>query len=96
MRHAARVDGNQAEIVAALRQVGAVVMDLHGVGGGVPDLSVEFRGKCFLVEVKSSQKARLTPAQVRRMGSWPGPVAVVWNVRGALEAIGLEVVGGTE
>ena len=40
MRRAARTDANQAEIVAALRGVGASVQPLHAVGQGCPDLLV--------------------------------------------------------
>ena len=33
-------DANQAQIVAALRQVGAKVLDTHSLGKGVPDIFV--------------------------------------------------------
>lgn len=48
-----RVDGNQKEIVDALRAAGADVIDLSGVGGGVPDLIVGYGGRNFLMEVKN-------------------------------------------
>lgn len=44
MRRAPRTDANQAEIVAALRTRGALVQSLAGVGAGVPDLLVGWRG----------------------------------------------------
>jgi len=50
---AKRTDANQAEIVAALRQVGAMVVDLHIVGHGCPDLLVVWRDKLYLMEVKT-------------------------------------------
>lgn len=40
MRRAAKVDGNHAEIVKALRDHGCKVVDLAGVGKGVPDILV--------------------------------------------------------
>ena len=57
MRRAARADSNQAEIVDALRKVGASVQPIHTVGGGVPDLLVGFRGQNYLFEVKDGEKA---------------------------------------
>ena len=48
MRRAAKIDSNHAEIVAALRGIGAYVMSLASVGGGCPDLLVGFRGHTFL------------------------------------------------
>ena len=49
MRRAARVDANQAEIVAALRQAGASVWII-----GIPvDLLVGFRGMTIAVEIKT-------------------------------------------
>lgn len=70
-RFARRVDSNQAGIVAALRAEGYTVTVTSGLGFGRPDIEVE--GKCPLcqehqfaeVEIKSSRRATLTPAQVR-------------------------------
>lgn len=92
MRHAARTDANQPEIVSALRAVGAEVTDLSSVGQGVPDLLVSFRGGWHLIEVKDGRKrpsARmLTLDQQRWHRRQQGPVAVVCNVDQALAAIG--------
>ena len=52
MRRAAKVDANQAEIVQALRQIGAVVQSLAAVGNGCPDLLVGYRNRLFLLELK--------------------------------------------
>ena len=52
MRRAAKVDGNHAAIVKALRKIGAKVTDLSRVGDGVPDILVFFRGRTSLVEIK--------------------------------------------
>jgi len=45
MRRTAKVDANHREIVDALRRIGAGVQSLAGVGNGVPDLLVYFRGE---------------------------------------------------
>jgi hypothetical protein len=55
-RYAAKVDDNHAEIVAALRGIGAYVVDCAHVGGGYPDLTVGWRGKWELIEVKDGAK----------------------------------------
>lgn len=96
MRRAANVDNNQATIVAALRQVGALVQHLHSVGGGCPDLLVGFRKRLVLLEVKDGSKRpsdrKLTEPEQRFHALWKAaglPVFVVENVEQALEAIGL-------
>lgn len=94
MRRAAKVDANQAAIVAALRKAGASVQSLAAVGAGVPDLLVGFRGHTMLMEVKDGSKApsdrRLTPAQLEWHAGWlGGPVAVVDGIEAALRALGV-------
>lgn len=93
MRRAAKVDRNQAEIVGALRAVGASVQPLHSVGQGCPDLLVGFRGQCFAIEVKDGllppSARKLTAAQVEWHGAWRGHVAVVTSAEEATAAIGV-------
>lgn len=95
MRRQAKTDANQAEIVAALRRVGASVQPLHAVGNGCPDLLVGFRGLNYLLEVKDGKKppsARgLTPDQEIWHLAWWGQRAVVESVDEALAAIGLNI-----
>ena len=68
MRHAARVDANQEQIVSALRAAGAYVWII-----GLPvDLLVGYKGHTFLVEVKSTSKKRLTSLQADFFESWGG------------------------
>ncbi len=78
---AARIDENQPDIVAALRQIGATVQPLHTVGSGCPDLLVGYRGQNFLLEVKNPKQKpsdqRLTPDQVKWHGEWRGVVHIV-------------------
>jgi hypothetical protein len=92
LRRAAKVDANQAEIVAALRAVGATVTPLHAVGQGCPDLLVGYRGVNFCVEVKDGAKPpsarKLTPDQVSWHDTWRGQVAVASSVKEALKIIG--------
>lgn len=91
MRRAAKVDANQAEIVAALRKVGCTVQPLHQVGGGCPDLLCARFGRNLLMEVKDGSKPpserRLTPLQERWLRDWRGPVVVVTSVSEALQAV---------
>lgn len=84
MRRAAKVDANQAEIVAAFRRLGASVQCCHAVGGGFPDLVVGFRGLNALVEVKDGSKPpsarKLTSDQIDFHHCWRGEIAVVETV----------------
>lgn len=95
-RFAKMRDANEAEIVAALRSVGATVTQLGQ--HGVPDLLVGFRGATFLLEVKAPPGARggtkhnhaeLTSAQKLWWATWSGrPPAIVRTAAEALKAIG--------
>lgn len=94
MRRAAKIDRNQPEIVAALRQAGAMVVPTHAVGNGFPDLIVLFRGVTMAMEVKDGAKppsARaLTPDQQKFHAAWTGgPLCIVKDVEGALRALGV-------
>ena len=80
-------DANQAEIVRALEAAGAVVIDLHAVGGGCPDLMVGFRGRNYCLEVKTAT-GKLRPDQQEFFDTWAGQAAVVRTVEAALEFIG--------
>ena len=92
MRRAAKVDANQAAIVAALRAIGATVQPLHMVGAGCPDLLVGFRGRNWCLEIKdcnaSNTHRKLRPAQVEWHDGWKGHVATVETVGAALAVIG--------
>lgn len=63
-RHAAKVDANQAEIVAALKAAGATVE----VIGQPVDLLVGYRGEWILMEVKAShaEERRKTATRKRQ------------------------------
>ena len=82
---ARRTDNNHAEIVQALRQVGAFVADTHALGTGFPDLLVVRPDTfMFLVEVKSSAGAKLTPDEKEFMSKCPAHVHIVYSVEDAL------------
>lgn len=93
MRRAARVDGNQVEIIEALRGVGAAVQPLHTVGQGCPDLLVSFRQRMFLYEVKDGRKPpsarKLTTHEKAWIANWKAPVYIVNSAAEALEILTL-------
>lgn len=93
MRLKPRVDGNHAEIVRALRQVGCTVQILAGVGRGTPDLLVGFRSFNFLMELKDGHLAPsrkcLNEEEREWHAGWRGQVAIVESVTDALRVIGL-------
>ena len=86
MRHAARVDANQEQIVSALRAAGAYVWII-----GLPvDLLVGYKGHTFLVEVKSTSKKRLTGLQADFFENWSGStLAKIDCPEAALRMIGV-------
>lgn len=91
MRKAAKTDRNQAEVVDALRQVGASVQSLAATGKGCPDLLVGYRGINYLMEVKDGDKVpsaqKLTIDQTHWHSLWRGSVYVVKSVNEALEIL---------
>jgi len=88
MRHAARVDANQGEIVAALRASGASVFVLK-----LPvDLLVGYAGKTALVEIKDPTsrygKKGLNVKQSAFLMGWNGgTVALIDSVEAAQNLI---------
>lgn len=91
MRRAARTDRNHAEIVKALRAIGASVADTSGVGAGYPDLTVGYRDLTFCVELKDGQKPpsarKLTPAQVEFAKAWKGHWVCVTSAEDAVNVV---------
>lgn len=94
MRRAAKVDRNQAEIVAALRQIPGVTVE-----PGHDDILVGYKGVTHWFEVKAPEAVSKRTGQVRateitdsereRLETWQGQYAVVWTVDQILEAIGI-------
>ena len=84
MRRAARVDSNQAVIVAAFRNLGCGVFPLHQVGRGFPNLTVGCNGLNLLIEVKDGLKfpsaRRLIADEQRFIEAWSGQIHIVSSV----------------
>ena len=80
-------DETQAEIVAALRDIGATVQLLHTVGAGCPDLLVGFRGVNYLLEVKTPGRQQMTIWEQNWHEAWRGAVVVVSTIDEALEIV---------
>lgn len=91
MNRAKKVDANQPEIVAGLRQLGASVQILSAVGDGCPDILVGWHGKNVLLEIKDEEqmpsKRKLTPDQEHWHMTWRGQVAVVKSLAEALTVL---------
>ncbi len=87
---AAKVDANQAEIVAALRAVGVSVQSLATIGKGCPDLLAARGADTWVIEVKGP-KGKLTPDQIEFLKNWRGVVHIVRTVDEALSIVGVRV-----
>lgn len=73
---ARRVDLNHRGIVTDLQECGYSVIDLSGVGHGVPDILISGPSDMWLCEIKSAF-GKLNPMQVRWHQSWRGKPAIV-------------------
>ena len=81
MKLKAKVDENQAEIVAFLRSKGATVFCSHQIGKGFPDLVVGYKGKNLLIEVKNKNaKGKLTPKEKEFLSFWKGKIHVISSI----------------
>lgn len=84
-----RVDRNQAEIVQAMRKIGATVRHTHMVGNGFPDIEVGYHGNNYLFEIKDPDKPpsgrKLTPDEERFHQEWKGQADVIHSAEEALE-----------
>ena len=86
-----RTDGNHAEIVKALRGIGASVLDIHDLGSGAPDLVVGFRAINLLLEVKDGRlppsRKKLTPDELKFFDEWRGAVYIVYSPADAIDVV---------
>lgn len=81
-----RVDENQAQIVKELREAGYFVLDIHIIGGGVPDLIVAQRGgRTVLVEIKASWRKNLTEDEREFFLTWGGDKIVATCAKEVLD-----------
>lgn len=86
-RYAAKRDENEGEIIKALEDCGATVVQLSGKG--YPDLLVGFAGVNYLIEVKAD-KGKLTDDQFTFFESWNGQCEVARTAQEALRIIGVD------
>jgi hypothetical protein len=94
-RYARKVDDNHADLVRLWRDMGATVWDLSGVGNGIADVMLGWRGIWTPCEIKDGSKPpshrKLTPAQVLLHGEIQRaglPLAIVTNEYEALAILG--------
>jgi hypothetical protein len=75
LRTAARVDANQAEIVEALRGIGASVLLVFQLKNCF-DILVGYRGRTFLMEIKDPSQPpsarKLTAGEAKFRDEWRG------------------------
>lgn len=93
---AKKIDANQPEIVAALRQIGCSVAITSAAGDGFPDIVVgrtDIYGyrRNWLIEIKNinnpPSQRKLTPDQIKFHGEWRGQIAVIESPEEALNLI---------
>jgi len=89
MRRAARIDGNQTEIIAALRKCGCTTLFLN-IGFGAPDLLVARANRMWLMEIKVKE-GKLSKDQEDWHRAWNAKVHVVRSVEDALAIISKRV-----
>lgn len=91
-RRAAKVDANQAEVVAKLRALGVSVQSIAPLGKGVPDLLLGFRGRNYLIELKDGSLCpsarKLTAHEEKWADTWRGQVATCGSWEEIAELIG--------
>lgn len=85
VRHAVKLDQNHAPIVAALRKVGAEVIELARYGLS-PDVLCLFRGRMILLEIKVPGGSLEESQRKLLDAGWP--LVVVRSIDEALDAIG--------
>ncbi len=78
-RRAPKVDANQAEIVAYLRERGFTVQHLHMVGDGCVDIVAGKHGVNYMIEIKVPGE-KLNEKQVKWHDEWRGQKMVVWCI----------------
>lgn len=80
-KYGAKKDANHADIVKALEDGGVSVLDISGLGGGLPDLIVCRRGITLLVEIKNPQtsygRKGANKLQKAWANGWPAPVYII-------------------
>ncbi len=87
-----KVDANQPEIVKRLRRITGMSVGLtHRVGKGFPDFVVGFQGQTELIELKFSDKDKLTFKEQEFHDAWTGsPIRICWTFEQIIELFGIE------
>ena len=86
-----RVDANQKEIIATVREMGVSVLILSEVGRGCPDILLGLFGQNHLVEIKDGQKPpsarKLTSDEQKFFDTWKGQVCIISSVEEAIALV---------
>lgn len=81
MRQAARIDGNHADVMQALRNAGILARSTAAMGKGFPDILAAFRGVLVLLEVKDGalppSERKLTAMEAEFIAAWPRTYVVM-------------------
>lgn len=91
MRYKSKVDRNQAEIVKALRGIGATVLHCHTLKNAF-DILVGYKGINYIMEIKDGElppsKKRLTEGEQDFKDTWRGgEYYIVESIDQALDII---------
>ena len=85
-----RRDRDHNALTAELRRLGTPHIDCHNYGGGMGDVLARHRdGKAVFIELKSSPKDKLTPAEARFSELFPNNWVRANSVDEALESLGI-------
>lgn len=86
-RFANKVDGNQAEIVQALRATGWAVRPMNKLRGAWLDLVIAKHGVTIAVECKMPGEM-LTESEKEFMEEWPGLKMIAYSGQDAVDKAG--------
>ena len=94
MRRAARIDGNQNQVVKELRQMGCSVAISSAIGKGFPDIVVGYNGRNYLLELKDPAQPpsarKLTPDEKVWHDKWRGSVHIILTAQEAMDMMTLD------
>lgn len=98
VRRRTRTDGNQTDIVKALRKCGVSVRIASDMGNDFPDLITASKGRTVLMEIKDGEakdkrQRELRSGQVAFQNSWQGEAVLVTSVAEALGVYGITLRG---
>jgi hypothetical protein len=80
-RYATRRDGNEADIIRELCEVGCSVLQLNKI-----DILVGCKGMNFAFEIKTSE-GKLKPSQIKLQKEWRGQYDIIRSTEEALKII---------